>query len=104
MREGFAYRNPLLSQPPGSCTVVAALGSPRTSALGTSPTQVGVKQQQCLRAALVTGVLGGHQKSKKECVGAQEVTSLLSSYPTPALQCQIFPLKWQDGVNTTKSS
>lgn len=66
---------------------MAALGSPWTSGLGTSPTQVGVKQQQCLRAALVTGVLGGHQESNKEHVGAKEVTSLLSSYPTPALQC-----------------
>lgn len=82
---------------------MAALGSPWTSALGTSPTQVGVKQQQCLRTALITGVLGGHQESKKECVGAKEVTSILSLYPTTALQCQIFPLKWQDGFNTTKS-
>lgn len=82
---------------------MAALGSPQTSALGTSPTQVGVKQKQCPRAALVTDVLGGHQESKKERVGAKEVTSLLSSYPTPALQCQIFPLKWLHGFNTTKS-
>lgn len=82
---------------------MAALGFPWTFPLGTSPTQVAVKQQQCLRAALVTGALGGHQESKKECVGAKKVTFLLSSYPTPALQCQIFPLKWQDGFNTTKS-
>lgn len=80
---------------------MAALGSPLRSTLGTNPTQVNVKQQQCLKAALVIDVLGGHQESKKELVGAKDMTSLLSSYPTPALQSQIFPLKW---LHTTKST
>jgi len=72
---------------------MATLGSPSRSAPGTNPTQAGVKQQQCPRAALVTDVLGGHQASKKELVGARDMPSLLSSYPTPAGQHQIFPLK-----------
>lgn len=48
--------------------------------------------------AFVTDVLGcPHQGSKKELVGAKDITSLLSSYPTPAWQCQIFPFKWLYG-------
>lgn len=56
--------------------------------------QISVKQQQCPRAAFAPDVLGGHQGSEKEHVGAKDVTSLLSSYPTPAPQCQVFLLKW----------
>lgn len=63
-----------------------------------------MKQQQCPRAALVTDVLRGHQGSKKELVGAKDVTSLLSSYPALAPQRQIFPLMDSTQLNQPKSN
>lgn len=83
---------------------VAALGSPSRSALGTNPAWVGTEQLQCLRAAPNRDVPAGHQGSKRELAGAKDMTSLLSSYPTPALQHRIFPLKMAAWIHRTNST